>query len=128
MDVHIADRQKSFSSNRDRPQGSDLEAAPRAKTITRIELLDAVYRVCPKLSRAEAREILNMTIEEIAGALAQGERVEIRSFGSFYVRSKSERVGRNPRNGEPAPIAARRVARFRPSARLIQRVSEEKKS
>ncbi len=128
MDVRFADRHGSPSSGQDRPQGVGVEAPSSGKALTRIQLLDAAYQACPRLSRAEAREILNMTIEEIASALVRGESVDIRSFGSFYVRSKSERTGRNPRNGEPAPITARRVARFRPSQRLIERASQADKS
>jgi integration host factor subunit alpha len=121
MNVHLADRQRSSLSGR-KSQDSGVDAPSSGKALTRIQLLDAVYQACPRLSRAEARGILNMTIEEVASALVRGEKVEIRSFGAFYVRSKSERLGRNPRNGDPAPIAARRVARFKPSSCLIERV------
>ena len=122
MDVRFADRHGSLSSGQDRPQRVGVKAPSRGKALTRLQLGDAVYQACPKLSRAEACEILNMTIEEIASGLVRGESVELRSFGAFYVRSKSERTGRNPRNGEPAPITARRVVRFRPSHCLIERV------
>ncbi len=134
MDIRIAERQDCLATRTspDRSEAGKSIESPRqqgrktgrqeGKTLTRIELLDAVYEACSRLSRAESRLILNQAIEEIAGALVRGERVEIRSFGAFYVRSKTERVGRNPRSGEPAAITARRVARFRPSACLIERV------
>ena len=65
-----------------------------------------------------------MTLAEIGDELVGGVGVELRSFGVFYVRSKSQRVGRNPRTGEPAQITARRRISFRPSPKLISAVSE----
>ncbi|WP_051952868.1 integration host factor subunit alpha [Methylocapsa aurea] len=85
------------------------------KTTTRADLLDAVYGACPALSRAQAREIFEMALEEISEALVRGESVKLRSFGLFSVRAKRERIGRNPRTGVEAPISSRRVLTFKPS-------------
>ena len=65
--------------------------------------------------RAQARSIFEMALEEIAATLVRGECVKLRSFGLFSVRSKRERVGRNPRTGVEAPIKSRRVLTFKPS-------------
>jgi integration host factor subunit alpha len=73
----------------------------KGRNVTRTDLRQAVYDCCPGLSRAEAGEIFDMVFEEIAAALAQGEPVRLHSFGSFKVRSKRGRVGRNPKTGEP---------------------------
>jgi integration host factor subunit alpha len=97
----------------------------QTKTTTRIELLDAVYTACPSLSRAQAREVFEMTLEEIVGALLREESVKLRSFGAFNVRSKRERIGRNPRTGVEATIDARRVLTFKASPTLIARVNGE---
>ena len=91
------------------------DAAIIRRTATRAALLDAVYASCPELSRAQARDIFEMALEEIAETLVRGECVKLRSFGLFSVRSKRERVGRNPRTGVEAPIKSRRVLTFRPS-------------
>lgn len=85
------------------------------RTATRAALLDAVYAACPGLSRAQARDIFEMALEEISDALVRGESVKLRSFGLFAVRCKRERVGRNPRTGVEAPIKSRRVLTFKPS-------------
>lgn len=67
------------------------------------------------LSRAEAKAIFEMALEEISAALVRGESVKLRSFGLFLVRDKRERIGRNPRTGVEVPIKPRRVLTFKPS-------------
>jgi integration host factor subunit alpha len=97
--------------------------AAAGKTTTRVELLDAVYNACPSLSRAQARELFEMTLEEIVGALLRDDPVKLRAFGAFNIRSKRERVGRNPRNGVEAKINARKVLTFKASPTLVARVN-----
>jgi integration host factor subunit alpha len=99
------------------------KAAAPSRTITRVELLDAVYTACPSLSRAQARDVFEMTLEEIVSALLHDDSVKLRSFGAFNVRSKRARVGRNPRTGVEATINARRVMTFKASPTLIARVN-----
>ncbi len=98
--------------------------AVKPKTVTRADLFASVYKACLGLSHSEAREILNLTIDEITDALARGEPVSLRGFGVFTVRSKKERIGRNPRTGDQAAITARRVATFKASPRLTSRANE----
>lgn len=93
------------------------------RTLTRASLREAVYSCCPTLSRAEARQILDATFEEISEALVRGESVKLRSFGSFNVRAKRERVGRNPKTGVEAPICSRKVLTFKASPVLIAQVN-----
>ncbi len=97
--------------------------ADTGKTTTRVELLDAVYKACPSLSRAQARELFEMTLEEIVTALLRDDPVKLRAFGAFNVRAKRERVGRNPRNGVAATINARKVLTFKASPTLVARVN-----
>jgi integration host factor subunit alpha len=99
--------------------------ASEGKTTTRVELLDAVYTACPSLSRAQARDVFEITLEEIVSALLRDDPVRLRAFGAFQVRSKRERIGRNPRTGVEAKINARRVLTFKPSPTLIARVNGE---
>jgi integration host factor subunit alpha len=100
-------------------------AASQSRTTTRVELLDAVYTACPSLSRAQARDVFEITLEEIVSALLRDDPVRLRAFGAFQVRSKRERIGRNPRTGVEAKIDARRVLTFKPSPTLIARVNGE---
>jgi integration host factor subunit alpha len=98
-------------------------AAANRKTATRADLLDAVYASCPALSRAQAKQIFEMTLEEITNALVRGETVKLRSFGLFLVRAKRQRIGRNPRTGVEVPITPRRVLTFKPSPVLCATVN-----
>ena len=84
------------------------------KTVTREHLYDAVYGAAG-LSRAEAAALVELVLEEIASCLERGEAVKLSAFGSFIVRQKSQRMGRNPKTGDEVPIAPRRVLVFRPS-------------
>ena len=92
------------------------------RTITRADLSEAV---CQKvgLSRTDASELVEAMLDEISDALARGETVKISSFGTFVVREKSERVGRNLRTGEPAVIEPRRILNFRASHVLKNRMN-----
>ncbi|NBB82934.1 MAG: integration host factor subunit alpha [Alphaproteobacteria bacterium] len=91
-------------------------------TVTRAELSEAVYEEVG-LSRNESSELVETVLDEIAEALEQGEVVKISSFGSFSVRQKGERVGRNPKTGEEVPILPRRVLVFRASHVLRDRIN-----
>lgn len=92
------------------------------QTITRAQLSEAVYQEVG-LSRNESAELLEMVLEEITGALASGDAVKISSFGSFSVRQKGQRVGRNPKTGDEVPILPRRVLVFRPSQLLKSQIN-----
>jgi integration host factor subunit alpha len=117
------DSSRTFSAGVSSGSAASGDAASKARTTTRVELLDAVYTACPSLSRAQARDVFEMTLEEIVNALLRDESVKLRSFGAFNVRSKRERIGRNPRTGVEATIDARRVMTFKASPTLIARVN-----
>jgi integration host factor subunit alpha len=91
-------------------------------TITRAELSEAVYQEVG-LSRNESLDLLETVLEKISDTLITGESVKISSFGTFSIRSKSERIGRNPKTGIEVPITPRRVINFRPSNQLKLSVS-----
>ncbi|HDZ71952.1 integration host factor subunit alpha [Aurantimonas sp. C2-6-R+9] len=91
------------------------------KTLTRADLAEAVFRKIG-LSRTESAQLVEMVLDEICSTIASGESVKISSFGSFLVRKKNERVGRNPKTGEEVPISPRRVAVFKPSNVLKDRI------
>ncbi|MBM3562509.1 MAG: integration host factor subunit alpha [Alphaproteobacteria bacterium] len=100
-----------------------VRRAPPGSTLTRAALREAVYSCCPSLSRAEARKMLDATFDEISEALLRGESVKLRSFGTFNVRDKRERVGRNPKTGVEATITPRRVLTFKASPVLVAHVN-----
>ncbi len=91
-------------------------------TLTRAQLTEAVYEEVG-LSRNESAELVESVLEEMSKALIRGEPVKISSFGSFTIRSKSERVGRNPKTLEEVSISPRRVIIFKPSHVLKSRIN-----
>jgi integration host factor subunit alpha len=93
--------------------------------LTRAGLQKAVYGCGPSLSRAEAKKMLDAFFEEVSGALVRCEPVKLRSFGNFKLRSKRERVGRNPKTGAEARVTPRRVLTFKASPTLAARVNGE---
>ena len=91
-------------------------------TVTRAQLAEAVYQQVG-LSRNEFAELVELVIAEIARALERGDIVKISSFGSFAVRHKGQRVGRNPKTGQEVPISPRRVLVFRASHTLKHQIN-----
>ncbi len=92
------------------------------ETVTRAQLSEAVYQEVG-LSRNESSDLVELVLSELADALCRGEMVKLSSFGSFSVRQKGERMGRNPKTGEEVPIRPRRVLVFRPSHVLKDRIN-----
>ena len=92
------------------------------KTLTRMDLSEAVFREVG-LSRNDAAQLVESVLTHISDALVRGEQVKISSFGTFSVRDKTARVGRNPKTGEEVPIQPRRVLTFRPSHLMKERVA-----
>src|SRR5258708_38617115 len=91
-------------------------------TVTRAQLSEAVYQEVG-LSRNDSADLVESVLREISEALSRGETVKISSFGSFFVRSKGQRIGRNPKTGEEVPIRPRRVLVFKPSNVLKQTIN-----
>lgn len=96
------------------------------RTVTRADLSEAVYQAVG-LSRNESSELVESVLREISDSLVGGENVKISSFGSFIVRQKGGRIGRNPKTGEEVPIEPRRVLTFRPSQVMKQQVNQRSK-
>lgn len=92
------------------------------KTLTRMDLSEAVFREVG-LSRNESAQLVEAVLTYISDALVRGEQVKISSFGTFSVRFKKQRMGRNPKTGEEVPISPRRVLSFRPSHLMKERVA-----
>lgn len=94
-----------------------------SKTLTRMDLSEAVFREVG-LSRNESAGLVERVLELMSDALVEGEQVKVSSFGTFSVRAKTARVGRNPKTGEEVPISPRRVMTFRPSHLMKDRVAD----
>jgi integration host factor subunit alpha len=92
------------------------------KTLTRADLAEAVVRKIG-LPRNESQDLVELILSEISITLAAGEAVKLSSFGSFGVREKGQRIGRNPKTGKEVPITPRRVLVFRPSNVMKERIN-----
>ncbi|OOY18852.1 integration host factor subunit alpha [Thioclava sp. DLFJ5-1] len=93
-----------------------------SKTLTRMDLSEAVFREVG-LSRNESAQLVESVLQHMSDALVEGETVKISSFGTFSVREKAKRMGRNPKTGDEVPISPRRVLSFRPSHLMKDRVA-----
>jgi integration host factor subunit alpha len=92
-------------------------------TLTRADLADVVHRNLG-LSRAESANIVERVLHHMCHALSQGQNVKISGFGTFILRDKGQRIGRNPKTGVEVPIAPRRVMTFRASQIMRDRVAK----
>ncbi len=95
----------------------------RNGTLTRADLANEIHRQVG-LSRADSAEMIELILDKMCSALSEGENVKISGFGSFVLRDKGERVGRNPKTGVEVPIAPRRVLTFRASQILRSSVAQ----
>lgn len=92
-----------------------------AGTLTRADLADSINKKVG-LSRADSAQMVESIIDLMCDALAQGENVKLSGFGTFVLRDKGERIGRNPKTGVEVPISFRRVLTFRASQSLRDRI------
>lgn len=114
---------------RDHLKANKLKTGGRMgeKTLTRMDLSEAVFREVG-LSRNESAQLVESILAHMSDALVRGEQVKISSFGTFSIRDKAARVGRNPKTGEEVPIHPRRVLTFRPSHLMKDRVAAGNKA
>jgi integration host factor subunit alpha len=95
------------------------------KAVTRVGLYDAVYRKVG-LSRSESSALVELVLKEISDSVARGETVKLSSFGTFTVRKKGKRMGRNPKTGIDVPISPRRVVVFKASAIMKRQINGDR--
>lgn len=91
-------------------------------TTTRADLTDAIFRELG-ISRSDSSDFVERVLDEVSRALEEGDSVKISSFGTFSVRDKKQRLGRNPKTGEEVPITPRRVVTFRASHVLKEQIN-----
>jgi integration host factor subunit alpha len=99
-----------------------ISAPTPSHTVTRVDLAEAVYQQVG-LSRKESAALVEMVLGELTTSLVDGDSVKLSSFGSFVIRHKGERIGRNPKTGVEVPITERRVLVFKPSNVLKARIN-----
>ena len=100
-----------------------MSRAFRGNALTRQSLREAIYKTVGTLSRNDARKLFDDVLDEMAAVLEQGETLKLRGFGTFKVRSKRERIGRNPKSGVEAVITPRRVITFKASPALVAKLN-----
>jgi integration host factor subunit alpha len=104
-------------------QPSEMDGCMTQKTLTRADLSNAVYREIG-LSLSESTQLVDAVLEEVSNALGEGRSVKLSSFGTFKLRRKKERIGRNPKTGVEVPITPRTVLSFNASNILKQAVNK----
>ena len=92
------------------------------KTLTRADLAEAIVQKVG-LPRNESSELVELVLKEITSSLEKGDQVKLSSFGSFGIREKAERMGRNPKTGKEVPITPRRVLVFKASNIMKKRIN-----
>lgn len=92
--------------------------------MTKRDLIDEIVRLFPVYSRRDAEVIVNSAFESMTEALCRGDRIEVRGFGSFVVKERQAREGRNPKTGEIVAVASKRVPFFKVGKELKNRVDE----
>jgi integration host factor subunit beta len=109
---------------------SHAERAPRSApdddgeaAVIKSELIQRLAEENPHLYQRDVERIVSTVFEEIAAALARGDRVELRGFGAFSVKARDARVGRNPRTGEAVPVPEKRVPFFKTGKDLRDRMN-----
>ena len=93
--------------------------------MTRRDLIEEVVRLYPRFSRRDAEVMVKAVFESMTEALTRGERIEIRGFGSFVVKQRQARDGRNPKTGRVVPVAAKKVPFFKVGKELKLRVDDK---
>src|SRR5947208_12637502 len=108
-------------------QSSELEPEAKAGVMTKAELVDEVARVV-QLTKKQAETIVNIVFDSIVDSLRAGQKIELRGFGSFRLRSRKSRTGRNPKTGEKVEVPSKKIPYFKPGKELkelINQVMEE---
>ena len=93
--------------------------------MTKSELIQHLAERNPHLYQRDVERIVSTVFDEISGALARGDRVELRGFGSFSVKRRGPRTGRNPRTGDTVPVAEKFIPYFKSGKKLRERLNEK---
>ncbi len=101
----------------------DLNDTPKPGVMTKAELVDEVAQAV-QLTKKQAETIVNIVFDSIVGSLRSGEKIELRGFGSFRLRSRKSRTGRNPKTGEKVDVPSKRIPYFKPGKELKELINQ----
>ena len=104
-------------------QSSELEPEAKAGVMTKAELVDEVARVV-QLTKKQAETIVNIVFDSIVDSLRAGQKIELRGFGSFRLRSRKSRTGRNPKTGEKVEVPSKKIPYFKPGKELKELINK----
>ena len=107
----------------DRDDSHDDEIAAAAGVMTKAELVDEVARVV-QLTKKQAETIVNIVFDSIVDSLRAGQKIELRGFGSFRLRSRKSRTGRNPKTGEKVEVPSKKIPYFKPGKELKELINK----
>jgi integration host factor subunit beta len=107
----------------DRDDAHDDEIAVAAGVMTKAELVDEVARVV-QLTKKQAETIVNIVFDSIVDSLRAGQKIELRGFGSFRLRSRKSRTGRNPKTGEKVEVPSKKIPYFKPGKELKELINK----
>jgi integration host factor subunit beta len=99
------------------------EIADKAGVMTKAELVDEVARVV-SLTKKQAETIVNIVFDSIVDSLRSGQKIELRGFGSFRLRSRKSRTGRNPKTGEKVDVPSKKIPYFKPGKELKELINK----
>jgi len=99
------------------------EVRPGAGVMTKAELVDEVARVV-QLTKKQAETIVNIVFDSIVDSLRAGQKIELRGFGSFRLRSRKSRTGRNPKTGEKVEVPSKKIPYFKPGKELKELINK----
>jgi integration host factor subunit beta len=99
------------------------DARPNAGVMTKAELVDEVARVV-QLTKKQAETIVNIVFDSIVDSLRSGQKIELRGFGSFRLRSRKSRTGRNPKTGEKVEVPSKKIPYFKPGKELKELINK----
>jgi integration host factor subunit beta len=99
------------------------EAGAKAGVMTKAELVDEVARVV-QLTKKQAETIVNIVFDSIVDSLRAGQKIELRGFGSFRLRSRKSRTGRNPKTGEKVEVPSKKIPYFKPGKELKELINK----
>jgi integration host factor subunit beta len=102
----------------------ELQDAPKPGVMTKAELVDEVARNV-QLTKKQAEAIVNLVFDSIVDSLRAGEKIELRGFGSFRLRSRKSRMGRNPKTGAKVDVPSKKIPYFKPGKELKELINSE---
>ena len=107
----------------DHQSDNDLNDIAKAGVMTKAELVDEVARVV-QLTKKQAETIVNIVFDSIVDSLRTGQKIELRGFGSFRLRSRKSRTGRNPKTGEKVEVPSKKIPYFKPGKELKELINK----